>query len=91
MQGCLMLWHQYQLCRHAVNGFAGSKLVKLCIEEMIHRGCQEVVLEAEVTNIGALKLYQNLGFIRDKRLRRCVGVHVMMIDAWYIEHPVDHF
>ena len=47
----------------------GSRLVKKCIGEMLRRGCEEIVLEAEVTNIGALKLYQNLGFIRDKRLR----------------------
>ena len=30
----------------------------------------EVVLEAEVTNRGALALYRNLGFLRDKRLLR---------------------
>lgn len=47
----------------------GSKLVRKCIGEMLRRGCEEIVLEAEVTNSGALKLYQNLGFIRDKRLR----------------------
>jgi hypothetical protein len=33
-------------------------------------GCEEVALEAEVTNSGALRLYQKLGFIRDKRLHR---------------------
>ncbi|KAI8112629.1 hypothetical protein M9434_003950 [Picochlorum sp. BPE23] len=48
----------------------GSTLVKECIAEMIKRGCEEIVLEAEATNMGALRLYQNLGFIRDKRLRR---------------------
>lgn len=47
----------------------GSNLVRKCIDEMLRRGCQEIVLEAEVTNSSALKLYQNLGFIRDKRLR----------------------
>ena len=31
---------------------------------------EEVVLEAEVTNKGALALYRNLGFVRDKRLLR---------------------
>ena len=31
---------------------------------------EEVVLEAEVTNKGALALYRNLGFLRDKRLLR---------------------
>ncbi len=39
---------------------------------MIKGQCEEVVLEAEVTNSGALALYQNLGFIRDKRLHRYV-------------------
>eukprot|EP01025_Chloroclados_australasicus_P017507 TRINITY_DN1893_c0_g1_i3.p2 TRINITY_DN1893_c0_g1~~TRINITY_DN1893_c0_g1_i3.p2 ORF type:complete len:199 (-),score=24.24 TRINITY_DN1893_c0_g1_i3:521-1117(-) len=48
----------------------GSRLVRLAIEEMIQIGCHEAVLEAEVTNEGALKLYHKLGFIRDKRLRR---------------------
>ena len=37
---------------------------------MIKGNCEEVVLEAEVTNSGALALYQALGFIRDKRLHR---------------------
>lgn len=48
----------------------GTELVKLSIAEMIKGQCEEVVLEAEVTNSGALALYQNLGFIRDKRLHR---------------------
>jgi len=48
----------------------GSDLVKLAITQMIEGGCEEVVLEAEVCNIGALRLYQGLGFIRDKRLHR---------------------
>lgn len=48
----------------------GSELVKGCIREMIRRGCEEICLETEVTNRGALKLYERLGFIRDKRLRR---------------------
>lgn len=53
------------------NGFvAGSELVKRAVEEMRSNAADEVVLEAETTNHGALKLYQNLGFIRDKRLHR---------------------
>ena len=47
--------------------------MKLSIAEMIKGQCEEVVLEAEVTNSGALALYQNLGFIRDKRLHRYVA------------------
>ena len=46
----------------------------------------EVVLEAEVTNKGALALYRNLGFLRDKRLLRfvpltpcfCNALHLML-------------
>ncbi|KAG1659543.1 hypothetical protein FOA52_016166 [Chlamydomonas sp. UWO 241] len=49
---------------------AGSELAKMAIQEMIRDGCDEVVLEAEVVNTGALKLYQALGFVRDKRLHR---------------------
>jgi peptide alpha-N-acetyltransferase len=33
-------------------------------------GAEEVVLEAEVTNSGALALYRRLGFVRDKRLHK---------------------
>lgn len=32
--------------------------------------CDEVVLDTEVTNDGALALYENLGFVRDKYLYR---------------------
>ncbi len=52
---------------------AGTKLVKRAIEEMIAADADEVVLEAEVTNSGALALYRNLGFLRDKRLIRCAS------------------
>lgn len=48
----------------------GSRLVAATIQAMIEKGCEEVTLEAEVTNKGALRLYKNLGFIRDKRLEK---------------------
>ncbi len=72
---------QSKTCTYACNtcsshasvfNHAGTELVKLSIAEMIKGQCEEVVLEAEVTNSGALALYQNLGFIRDKRLHRYV-------------------
>ncbi|CAI5461526.1 unnamed protein product [Closterium sp. Yama58-4] len=47
-----------------------TSLVSRCIEAMRDAGCAEVVLEAEVTNEGALALYGNLGFIRAKLLHR---------------------
>lgn len=48
----------------------GSELVKRAITEMVNQGGDEVVLETEITNKGALALYENLGFLRDKRLRK---------------------
>lgn len=48
----------------------GSTLVSTAIQAMIHRGCHQVTLEAEVTNRPALTLYDNLGFIRDERLEK---------------------
>ena len=48
----------------------GSKLVQLAVQGMHDNGCDEAVLETEVTNIGALRLYEGLGFVRDKRLQR---------------------
>ena len=48
----------------------GRKLVTLCMHEMHRGGADEAVLETEVTNLGALRLYEGLGFVRDKRLHR---------------------
>ncbi|XP_068667395.1 N-alpha-acetyltransferase MAK3-like [Aristolochia californica] len=47
-----------------------TELVTRSIQVMMESGCQEVTLEAEVTNKGALALYGCLGFIRAKRLFR---------------------
>ncbi|CAO0803731.1 unnamed protein product [Mucor circinelloides] len=48
----------------------GSNLVKMAIHAMKDMNADEVVLETEFTNLGALGLYQRLGFIKDKRLYR---------------------
>uniref|UniRef100_A0A0N5A9I9 N-terminal methionine N(alpha)-acetyltransferase NatC n=1 Tax=Syphacia muris TaxID=451379 RepID=A0A0N5A9I9_9BILA len=48
----------------------GTCLVQRAITNMRKRGCDEVVLETEVTNTDAMRLYSNLGFIREKRLFR---------------------
>ncbi|XP_078447501.1 acyl-CoA N-acyltransferases (NAT) superfamily protein isoform X1 [Wolffia australiana] len=47
-----------------------TELVTRSIRVMRESGCEEVTLEAEVTNKGALALYGRLGFIRAKRLFR---------------------
>jgi len=62
----------------------GSTLVKLAVESMVEDGCDEVVLETEVTNHAALNLYENLGFVRDKRLFRYYlnGVDALRLKLW---------
>ncbi|KAK9832039.1 hypothetical protein WJX81_000834 [Elliptochloris bilobata] len=56
---------------HAYRGLGvGTELVRRAIQETVAGGADEVVLEAEVTNRGALALYEGLGFLRDKRLLR---------------------
>ena len=47
----------------------GRKLVKKTIDEMVELGAEEVILETEITNVAALRLYENFGFVRDKRLQ----------------------
>jgi peptide alpha-N-acetyltransferase len=60
----------------------GSTLVRKAIEEMTAQDADEVVLETEITNRPALRLYENLGFVRDKRLFRYYlnGVCIDIID-----------
>lgn len=48
----------------------GTELVRIAVRSMVTDGCGEVVLETEVSNRSALRLYENLGFMRDKRLFR---------------------
>ena len=50
-------------------GGIGRCLVKQAIEAMKAHGVEEIVLETEVTNAAALKLYEGFGFARDKRLQ----------------------
>jgi len=47
-----------------------TRLVKLSIEAMKEAMVDEIVLETEMDNYGALSLYENLGFIRYKALHR---------------------
>ena len=62
----------------------GSTLVKKAIEAMVEDEADEVVLETEITNKPALKLYENLGFVRDKRLFRYYlnGVDASRLKLW---------
>ncbi|XP_032625102.1 N-alpha-acetyltransferase 30 isoform X1 [Chelonoidis abingdonii] len=62
----------------------GTDLVKKAIYAMVEGDCDEVVLETEITNKSALKLYENLGFVRDKRLFRYYlnGVDALRLKLW---------
>lgn len=78
----------------------GSNLVIRCIRAMASQEADEVnhsfhsqpsltpltqiVLETEITNKSALKLYENLGFVRDKRLFRYYlnGVDALRLKLW---------
>eukprot|EP01064_Diplonema_japonicum_P009738 TRINITY_DN17197_c0_g1_i1.p1 TRINITY_DN17197_c0_g1~~TRINITY_DN17197_c0_g1_i1.p1 ORF type:complete len:241 (+),score=53.59 TRINITY_DN17197_c0_g1_i1:39-761(+) len=62
----------------------GSKLVMLAIDTMKKKGCTEVVLETEMTNPGALSLYEGLGFVREKRLDRYYqqGTDAFRLKLW---------
>ena len=64
-----------------------SPQVRKAIRAMIldeAASCDEVVLETEITNTSALRLYENLGFVRDKRLFRYYlnGVDALRLKLW---------
>ena len=48
----------------------GRKLVQRTIEAMQELGAEEVMLETEITNLAALRLYESFGFLREKRLQQ---------------------
>lgn len=48
----------------------GSVIVSKAITTLEKAGCTEIVLETEVSNKAALRLYENLGFLREKRLHK---------------------
>lgn len=47
-----------------------TALVKRAIEAMAKRNADEIVLETEETNVPAMRLYEQLGFLRSKKLHR---------------------
>ena len=55
--------------------------------------CEEAVLETEITNLGAIRLYTNLGFIKDKHLSKYYmnGGDAWRLKLWlaYDEDPKD--
>ena len=47
-----------------------KQLIGKSLDIMIAKGCDEIILETEVVNKKALKLYEGFGFVRVKRLYR---------------------
>lgn len=47
-----------------------TALVKRAIDAMASRNADEIVLETEETNVPAMRLYEQLGFLRSKKLHR---------------------
>ncbi len=47
-----------------------KKLIGKSLDLMIAKGCDEIILETEVVNKKALRLYEDFGFVRVKRLYR---------------------
>ncbi|CED85328.1 N-acetyltransferase [Phaffia rhodozyma] len=47
-----------------------SRLVEIAIEVMTANGSEEIALETEFDNLGALALYSSMGFMKEKRLFR---------------------
>ena len=41
-----------------------TKLVETAITRMVDDQADEICLETEITNAGAMKLYENMGFLR---------------------------
>ncbi|EAY08124.1 acetyltransferase, GNAT family protein [Trichomonas vaginalis G3] len=62
----------------------GKKLAVDLIEEM-KKTCTEVVIETEVDNFPALRLYESLGFVRTKRLFRYYlnGNEAYRLKIWF--------
>ena len=62
-----------------------TMVVEAEITHMIKNSADEICLETEVTNAGAMKLYENLGFLRAKRLYR---YYLNANDAFRYKLPV---
>lgn len=54
---------------HRGQGIA-KKLVEMAVNALTNKQADEIILETEVTNAVAMRLYENMGFLRSKRLHR---------------------
>jgi len=71
---------------HRGRGIA-TQLVESALAAMIQKGADEICLETETTNQAAMSLYENMGFIRYKRLHR---YYLNAGDAFRFILPIKH-
>lgn len=66
----------------------GNALASLALHRMAEE-CDELALETEITNTAALRLYESLGFIREKRLPKYYlnGNDAYRLKCW-LRHPI---
>ena len=66
----------------------GTKLVHHSISKMIKLGADLVMLETEIDNFAALKLYQKMGFVKDYKYRNYYlnGNGAFRLKLW-LNHP----
>ena len=67
----------------------GLELATRGIDKMVSMGCEEIMLEAEQCNVGALRLYERLGFVRDELLGRYYlnGSSAYRLKLWIGKEP----
>lgn len=65
------------------------QLSMMAIERMVNLGCEEIMLETEVINTGALVLYEKLGFMKDDRMSKYYlnGGDAFRLRLW-IDNPL---
>lgn len=54
---------------HRGQGIA-KHLITMAVEALKGKNADEIILETEVSNTVAMRLYENMGFLRSKRLNR---------------------
>lgn len=73
--------------KHALNSLYTYMylIISFNLQAMLADNADEVVLETEMRNEPALRLYENLGFVRDKRLFRYYlnGVDALRLKLWF--------
>jgi len=69
-------------------GGIAKVLVQHTLEKMKSDGANECILETEITNKGALGLYESCGFVKQKRLGRYYlnGVDAFRLKYCFAEH-----